>query len=59
MIDRQYGIYIVVCDLCGYESHDLNSFDEAVDYKNNNKWQSKKIDNEWTDICPACQLIEK
>jgi hypothetical protein len=28
---------------------------EAIDYKKENDWRSRKVNGEWQDICPECQ----
>ena len=47
--------YVLVCDECGREVKYFNTFDEAVEYKRENGWKSKKDDGEWITICPDCQ----
>ena len=59
MIDKQYGEYILVCDICGHEVKGLDSFDEAVDYKKDDGWisrRSKSLNSrgEWLDTCKYC-----
>ena len=46
--------YWLTCDNCG-EDFDLETFDDAVDYKKENGWLSEKYNGEWQDICPECQ----
>lgn len=47
--------FTLQCDNCGYEVKNLDNFDEAVNYKRENGWKSKKIDkDEWEDRCPNC-----
>lgn len=47
--------YSLVCDECGHEVKYFNTFEEAVDYKRENGWKSKKEDGEWATRCPDCQ----
>ena len=47
--------YALVCDECGHEVKHFNTFDEAAEYKRENKWKTKKEDGEWITICPDCQ----
>lgn len=54
MINKEYGKTILSCDICE-EQFKFDSFDEAVDYKKDNNWKSKKIKNEWIDMCPSCK----
>jgi hypothetical protein len=53
-LDKSYGKYTVVCNICGV-SETLDSFDEMVEYKKDFGWKSKKIKNEWVDYCPDCK----
>ncbi|MTI95210.1 MAG: hypothetical protein FH749_06935 [Firmicutes bacterium] len=61
-VERFYGsqdVYFLTCDVCGEEPPEIfNDFDDAVDYKKANGWQSKKRNGEWEDICPDCQDVE-
>ena len=46
--------YTLTCDECG-EEIDFYSFMEAVDYKKENGWKSRKDRyGDWEDICPNC-----
>ena len=56
MIDKQHGSYILVCDICG-EVVDVpfDDFYDAVQFKKDNGWKSRKVNGEWKDICPECQ----
>lgn len=51
------GIYSLMCDICcdEFKQETFSTFSEAVEFKKNNGWKSKKIDGEWQDICPDCQ----
>ncbi len=59
MIDKIHGVYYLICDICEDESEAIGflEFDEAVEYKKDNGWQSERdwISDEWIDICPDCQ----
>lgn len=56
MIDKSFGSYSLICDICGEEAKkEFDDFYEAVDYKKKEGWKSKKIDGEWQDVCPECQ----
>lgn len=54
-IDYITSKYQLICDCCGREVKYFNDFMEAVQYKKDNNWQSKKFDGQWTDMCPDCQ----
>lgn len=49
----------LVCDICDFEVKDFETFGEAVDYKKDNGWKSKKIeDYGWIDKCPKCSKLK-
>lgn len=51
MIDRIYGTYYFVCDVCGEESEaEFKSFDEAVDGREDIGWSGKWEKDGWKDI---------
>lgn len=56
-IEREYGKFIVVCDLCGITDDGMvyDTFDDAVKCKKANDFKSKNICGEWYDICPDCE----
>lgn len=59
MIDREYGKYFLACDICGEEVKDFDSFDDALDYKDEEGWISDRgeqldLKYGWIDICPSC-----
>lgn len=56
-VDRDSDVcYCLTCDVCGGEADGwFFDFYEAVDYKKENSWQSRKRNGEWEDICPDCQ----
>ena len=33
MIDREYGKFVLVCDICGKEIDGFDTFDDALDYR--------------------------
>lgn len=55
MIERSGSNYALQCDYCSNSVEDLESFQEAVDYKKANKWKSINFKGEWLDKCPICQ----
>lgn len=55
MIRQGSNGYELVCDNCGYTVSGMDDFMEAVDYKKENEWKAKKIDDEWEDRCPNCK----
>ncbi len=55
MIDKMYGDFVLICDVCDREVKPFNSFSEAVEYKKDNDWHSiRQTDGEWTEVCPEC-----
>ena len=55
-IQKQYREYVLICDICQNEvDGTFVNFIEAVDYKKENGWKSKKEGGGWIDICPDCQ----
>jgi hypothetical protein len=59
MIDKEHGEFILSCDYCGEEVSGFDDFYDAVQYKKDNGWKSKKIKGEWNDVCPECQEGEE
>jgi len=60
MIDREYGKYFLACDICGEEIAGFETFQDALDYKISEGWESKcgeQLDLQygWIDVCPNCQ----
>ena len=54
-IEREYGSFVLVCDICG-ETVPEPSFDDAVAAKKIHGWRSRRgEDGEWYDACPSCQ----
>ncbi len=59
MINKIYGTYRLICDICGEEAgEEFAEFCDAVDYKKVEGWESKKMHGEWVDICQECQESE-
>lgn len=55
-IEKDYDIYIAVCDICGDDIGPFEDFYNAVDAKKAAGWRSRKdAHGEWIDLCPACQ----
>ena len=61
MIDKNYGSYLLICDICGNETAEcFDTFDEAVDYKQEEGWTSERgeqldLKDGWIDLCPICK----
>lgn len=55
MIDKFGDVFSLTCDICGEEAEeDFFEFYDAVEYKKDNGWRSRKIKGEWHDVCPEC-----
>ena len=55
MIDKYYGKYRLICDICEEQADkEFDSFDDAVKYKRENGWHTSKEDGAWIDVCPEC-----
>lgn len=54
--DCGYG-YDLICDICGTPEEELfEHFDDAVDFKKENGWISRKDKKgNWEEICQGCQ----
>jgi hypothetical protein len=48
-------MYMPTCDICGKQLAEEWTFQEAVEAKKNAGWCSRKIDNEWIDLCDDCK----
>ncbi len=56
MISKEYGIYTLICDVCGGGTDaEFDSFQTVIDGKKEIGWKSSKIDGQWADVCPECQ----
>lgn len=57
-IENFGGIYTLECDMCGEEAtEDFDNFYDAVNWKKDklNGWTSRKIEGNWSDLCPGCK----
>jgi len=55
MISKEYGKYTLICDICGAGTDDeFDSFQDAIDAREDIGWKSKRVKGEWVDICPDC-----
>lgn len=56
MIEKIYGFYHLVCDICGQEARiNFAEFDSAVKFKKDEGWKSRREGARWCDVCPDCQ----
>lgn len=57
MINKEYGKYYGICDICGDETDKFDDWQECRDNMQDNGW-SLKYDseiNEWEHICAECR----
>lgn len=55
MIDMSYGVYRLICDICGEEVNEkFTELQDAVNYRKGSDWKSQKRNGEWLDVCPDC-----
>ena len=56
MIEKEYGHYIVACDVCTNEMDaTFDTWDEAKDGMKSEGYKRLNIDGNWVDVCPECQ----
>jgi len=58
-IEHYYRQYTVVCDCCGARLPGEENFYDAVRAKREAGWESRKVNEEWEDICADCEFEEK
>ena len=55
MLDRQHGLIIFECDVCGEVLEtDTRDFDEAQRRLHAEAWKARKIGSEWCHACDRC-----
>jgi len=55
MISRDSMGFTLVCDVCNTEAEEtFDEFQDAVDFKKENGWRSRKAADGWQDLCPDC-----
>jgi len=56
MIEKIEGEFFLFCDLCDRNEGPFEIWVEAVEYKVDSAWKSRKDKIKgWMDICPECQ----
>lgn len=59
MISKEYGKYILICDICqAVTDEEYETFQDAVDAREDIGWKSRKIDDSWADLCPDCLELD-
>ena len=55
-IEKDYGVYYLVCDICGQaDDEEFDCWSEASDYAKETDWEQKYEGGGWINICPECQ----
>jgi predicted RNA-binding Zn-ribbon protein involved in translation (DUF1610 family) len=55
MLDRQHGMIIFECDVCGdVLDTDTSDFGEAQRRLHVEDWKARKIGADWVHACPKC-----
>ena len=55
MIEKEYGKYIGVCDICGEVTPIFDTWTECREYiRDNWKTSKNKKTDEWENICSEC-----
>lgn len=49
------AFFTPTCDICGEELPAESDFYSAVAAKKREGWKGRKVDDEWEDVCCACQ----
>ena len=52
-------VFTPVCDVCGDNLDDEWDFYDAVEAKKQAGWRSRKVGDDWIDMCPYCQKEEQ
>lgn len=56
-IQIEYGLVVLRCDDCPTaERFVFDTWDEAREYMRINRWKTEKVEKEWFNICPDCQV---
>ena len=56
MIEEIEFKYTLVCDKCCKEEREFKTFENAVDYVEENEWVKFKTDHGWKNLCPICAV---
>jgi len=54
MINKEYGTYQTICDICGKGGEEHDTFDQCIEMKHNEDFRGKKVNGEWIDLCDEC-----
>jgi hypothetical protein len=55
MIEKIYkNKYIVTCDNCG-EGQEVNTWDEVMEFLEQENWKKKLANKEWKHYCNECK----
>lgn len=55
MIDKDDGVYVPICDICGDTLQGEDTYDDAVHAKKEAGWKMVYYKGEKQDACTVCQ----
>ena len=59
MIEKEYGHYIVACDVCVNEMDStFETWQDAKDGMQSEGYKRINVDGQWVDVCAECQEVE-
>lgn len=61
MIEKEYGKYFGICDVCGEVTPLFDTFQDCREYMKKNQWKTTKdkTTGEWENICPRCRILDE
>lgn len=54
MIERIHGKLVPICDVCGDELEEFDSFDDARDAMVEEEWTTSRVGDVWVNACKKC-----
>ena len=54
-IEKEYGKYIAVCDMCGDTLPAEDTYNDAIRAIKEAGWSTKNADGEWINTCSTCE----
>lgn len=58
MIGEFHGKYYIECDYCGMYYDKFATFDDAVEFAQNENWEIERENGEWFHYCAECSEDE-
>ena len=59
MIEKSYGKFELTCDRCSRYVSGFDSFQDALDYAEEQEWTRLNIYGEWENFCEDCSENER